>query len=233
MIDPATATLISAAIGLFSSNRMRRDAKRRAAEALKRQQEQQALLDEEIQKYRAIEFENPYADIQNPFEDLTVNQQAAQFQAEQIQQQQANLLEGFRSAAGSSGIAGLAQVLANQGALQTQRIAAQIGKQETANRLAAAKGQLSVELAERKGEALLQNMEASKQATLLGMQQSILGAAQANLSQSDANRMSAQIYGNQLQQAAMTNAMNNFMTAFTLDAKAGNIKGYEKLVIPE
>jgi len=97
-MDPATATLISAGIGLFTSSRMRRDAKRQAAAALKRQQEQQALLDEEIKRYREIQFENPYQGIQNPFEDLTVNQQAAQFQAQQIQQQQANLLQGFRGA---------------------------------------------------------------------------------------------------------------------------------------
>jgi len=34
-MDPATATLISAGIGLFTSSRMRRDAKRQAAAALK------------------------------------------------------------------------------------------------------------------------------------------------------------------------------------------------------
>ena len=72
-------------------------------------------------------------------------------------------------------------------------------------------------------------MEASRQATMLGMQQSVLGAAQANLAQSDANRMSAQIYGNQLQQSAMTNAMRNFMTGFDIDAKACNLEflGYK------
>ena len=82
---------------------------------------------------RAIQFENPYQNIENPFEDLTVNQQAAQFQAQQIQQQQANLLEGFKGAAGSSGIGGLAQILANQGALQTQKASASIAQQEQAN----------------------------------------------------------------------------------------------------
>ena len=91
MIDPATATLISAGIGLFTSSRMRKDAKRQAAAALKRQQEQQALLDEEIKKYRAIEFENPYQNIENPYEDLTVNQQDAQYQTKQKKKKQANM----------------------------------------------------------------------------------------------------------------------------------------------
>jgi len=190
-MDPATATLISAAIGLFSSNRMRRDAKRRAAEALKRQQEQQALLDEEIQKYRAIQFENPYADVENPFEDLTVNQQAAQFQAEQIQQQQANLLEGFRGAAGSSGIAGLAQVLANQGALQTQKASASIAQQEQANQRAAASADLRIQQLQGAGDAMVQQAETSRQATILGMNQSVMAGVNANYQRQLQNQRAA------------------------------------------
>ena len=42
-------------------------------------------------------------------------------------------MQGLRGAAGGSGIAGLAQALANQGQLQTQRISASIGQQEAAN----------------------------------------------------------------------------------------------------
>ena len=206
-MDPATATLISAAIGLFSSNRMRRDAKNRAAEALKRQQEQQALLDEEIQKYRAIQFENPYADVENPFEDLTVNQQAAQFQAEQIQQQQANLLEGFRGAAGSSGIAGLAQVLANQGALQTQKASASIAQQEQANQRAAASADLRIQQLQGAGDAMVQQAESSRQATILGMNQSVMAGVNAN-------------YQRQLQNQQVANATANKMMINSLSQLA-------------
>jgi len=197
VITPAIATLVSAGIGLFSSNRMRRDAKNRATEALKRQQEQQALLDEEIQKYRAIQFENPYQNIENPFEDLTVNQQAAQFQAEQIQQQQANLLEGFRGAAGSSGIAGLAQVLANQGALQTQKAAASIAQQEQANQRAAASADLRIQQLQGAGDAMVQQAESSRQATILGMNQSVMAGVNANYQRQLQNQQYANAYANQ------------------------------------
>ena len=49
------------------------------------------------------------------------------------------MMQNLRGAAGSSGIAGLAQALANQGALQTQQISASIGQQESANQKAAGK----------------------------------------------------------------------------------------------
>ena len=47
----------------------------------------------------------------NPYEDLTVNQLQAQFQARQQQQMTANTMAQLRGAAGGSGIAGLAQAL--------------------------------------------------------------------------------------------------------------------------
>ena len=215
---------VAAGLSLLSYSQARKDARR--GRRLSQEQfeanqkfrdEQQRLLDIEKQRYREQVFVNPYEGLENPFDDLTVNQQEADFAARRAEQTRANILDSLRQAAGASGISGLAQTLANQGALQTQRIAAQIGKQETANRLAAAKGQLSVELAERKGEALLQNMEASRQATILGMQQSILGAAQTGLAQADANRMSAQIYGSQMTQNALQSGIRNTMYGAEID----------------
>ena len=215
---------VAAGLSLLSYQQAKRDAARgrrlsqEQFEAnMKFREEQQRLLDIEKQKYREQVFVNPYEGLENPFDDLTVNQQEADFAARRAEQTRANILDSLRQAAGASGISGLAQSLANQGALQTQRIAAQIGKQETANRLAAAKGSLSVELAERKGEALLQNMEASRQATILGMQQSILGAAQAGVAQADANRLSAQLYGSQMVQSALQSGIRNTMYGAEID----------------
>lgn len=208
MITPAVATLISAGIGLFSSSRSRRDARRRSAEALKRQQEQQARLDEEIEKYRAIEFKNPYQNIENPFEDLTVNQQAAKFQAQQIQQQQANLLEGFKGAAGSSGIAGLAQVLANQGALQTQKASASIAQQEQANQRAAASADLRIQQLEGAGDAMVQQAESSRQATILGMNQSVMAGVNANYQR----QLQNQQYANAAANKTMINSLSSLAT---------------------
>ena len=69
--------------------------------------------------------------MENVYEDLTVNQQQAQFEAQQGAQQRANIMQSMRGAAGGSGIASLAQAMANQGQLATQRAGASIGMQES------------------------------------------------------------------------------------------------------
>ena len=219
-ITPAIATIISAGIGLFSSSRTRKDARRRSAEALKRQQEQQAKLDEEIEKYRAIQFENPYQNIENPFEDLTVNQQAAQFQAQQIQQQQANLLEGFKGAAGSSGIGGLAQILANQGALQAQKASASIAQQEQANQKAAASADLRIQQLQGAGDAMVQQAQSSRQATILGMNQSVMAGVNANYQRQQLNQQYANAQANKL-------AISSLSQLATLDLE--NLGGTDQI----
>ena len=103
-------------------------AAQQAADQLEFQKEQMALLEEQKQRYRDFEFTNPYAGMQNVFEDLTVNQQSARFQSERGAQQRANVMQQLRGAAGTSGIASLAQALANQGALQARQISADIGQ---------------------------------------------------------------------------------------------------------
>ena len=96
-----------------------------------------------------LEITNPYEQLQtsfeNTFEDLTVNQQQAQFQAQQGAQARANLLSNLQGAAGASGIAGLAQALANQQQVQGQQISASIGQQEAANQRLRAQGAQGVQ----------------------------------------------------------------------------------------
>ena len=75
---------------------------------------QRKLLQEQKASYRQFEFKNPYADMENTMEDITVDMRAAEFQAQQGAQQRANIMQSLRSAAGGSGIAGLAQSLAKQ-----------------------------------------------------------------------------------------------------------------------
>ena len=153
--------------------------------------EQLQLLDIEREKYREMVFVNPFENIENPFEDLTVNTQQAEFLARRGEQTRANILSSLRSASGGSGVAALAQTLANQGMLQQQKIAATIGKQETANRLAMAKGEMQADMAGRKGEAMVQSLRSQKQTNLLSMQAGITGQAAANLGQSQANNLAA------------------------------------------
>jgi len=94
---------------------------------------------------------NPYANMENTMEDLTVNQQQAQFESQQGAQQRSNIMQNMAGAAGSSGIAGLAQAMANQGQLATQRASASIGQQESQNQMAQARQAGSLQKMERQG----------------------------------------------------------------------------------
>ena len=102
-------------------------------------------------------------------EDLTVNQEEAQFVKEQQMQQQANILQDLRGAAGGSGIAALAQSLANQGSKNARQAAISIGKQEQANQMAERKEAANIQSKEREGEIMSRSMEAQKVEGLMGM----------------------------------------------------------------
>ena len=128
----------------------------------------------------ALEITNPYKDLntnfENTFEDMTVNQQQAQFQAQQGAQSRANLLQNLQGAAGSSGIAGLAQAMSNQQQLQTQQISAGIGQQESANQRASAQGAMNVQSMEQNaqqtvafGDQLRETNENKRQMQLMNL----------------------------------------------------------------
>jgi hypothetical protein len=56
------------------------------AQRREEQRAAKAAYEEQLQAYRALDTSSPYRDITNPYEDLTVNQQQAQFIAQQQQQ---------------------------------------------------------------------------------------------------------------------------------------------------
>ena len=148
----------------------------------KRKTEQKAAATELAQRksaYEQMDTSNPYANMENTMEDLTVNTQQAQFQAQQNQQNQANIMQNMQGAAGGSGIAGLAQAMANQGAQQAQAASASIGQQEASNKKAMAQEASKLQTMERQGDARSQKMEQDKTETLLGMSQQRKGAADA------------------------------------------------------
>ena len=136
-----------------------------------------AEMEKNKKAYEQIDTSNTYANLENKFEDLTVNQQQAQFEAQQNQQQQANLMNQMNAAAGGSGIAALAQAMANQGQLASQKAAASIGMQEAQNQKLVAQEASRIQQLEAAGEQTAQQREADKQATLLGMSQQRKGAA--------------------------------------------------------
>ena len=178
---------------------------------LERYNEEQAvqreLLEEQKDQYRQFEFKNPYADMKNQFEgmenfyeDMQVDMRAANFQTQQMQQQQANIMQNLRGAAGSSGIAGLAQAMANQGQFQTQQIAAGISQQERQNQMMARQGAMTLQqmerqgagqadMTERGGAAMVQSAEMGRQSTLLGIEYGGMAGANAGVQSAYANQM--------------------------------------------
>jgi len=137
--------------------RKKRRARQRAAK--KEYLKQRDLYQQLDTSNLAAGFKNSFANMENTYEDLTVNQQQAMFMAQQNQQSQANTMEALRGAAGSSGIAGLAQIIANQSQLATQKASASIGLQESRNEMMAAKGAAANQAMERKGEYQQQMMK--------------------------------------------------------------------------
>ena len=102
---------------------------------IREQKDARAAMDKSKQAWMDIDYKNPYANMQNQFagmenvyEDLEVNTQQADYMRAQQAQSQANIMQSLRGAAGSSGIAGLAQALANQGTQASQQASASIGQ---------------------------------------------------------------------------------------------------------
>ena len=110
-------------------------------------------------------------------EDLTVNTQQADFMAQQQQQGMANTMGALQGAAGGSGIAALAQAMANQQNTNLQQASASIGQQEARNQMAAAQQGAQIQQLQAQGEADVQAREQARTETLLGMSQSRLAAA--------------------------------------------------------
>ena len=162
----------SAAYKIIDGVKKAKDAKAEAAEAKKEYERNKEM-------FAGLDTSNPYANMENTMEDLTVNKQAAEFQKQQQMQQQANILDQMKGAAGGSGIAALAQAMANQGALDAQKASADIARQESANQQAQASEASRLQGMERQGEVMSREMEKSKVTGLLGMSQSEMQQAEA------------------------------------------------------
>ena len=152
---------------------------------------QREVLAKQKDEYRQFQFKNPYANMENRFEDLKVDTKAADFQMEQGAQQRSNIMQGLRGAAGGSGIAGLAQSLANQGSMQARQASVDISKQEQSNQAMAIKGANAADMAERGGEAMVQSAEMQRQSTLLGIEYGGMQGANAGVQSAYGNQMSA------------------------------------------
>lgn len=137
-------------------------------------------------RFENLDTSNVYKDMQNVYEDLTVNQQAAQFQSEQEQQGLSNIMGQMSGAAGGSGIASLAQSLAGQQSQNLRRASIDIGQQERSNQMVERQQAANIDLYERKGELTSRDAEQEKVSTLLGMSQQRL--SYANQAREDATQ---------------------------------------------
>ena len=173
--------------GLIGRAKRRREQRAAAAEYRARRAEFENLDTSNL----AADVQNPFAE--NVFEDLTVNQQAARFANQQAAASRQNIMESLAGAAGGSGIAGLAQSLANQATTAAQQASASIAQQEQRNEMLAAKGELQVQ----KGDAMVQQMqlagaersrmlERRQTETLFGMAQQRRAAADQAIAQANA-----------------------------------------------
>jgi len=189
----AGAALVSAGVGVYKAVQGKKAAEKAAEEAEKARGE----LEKHKADFANLDTSNPYkgmknvyADQENTMEDLTVNQQASEFEKQQQMQSQANILGQNRASAGSSGIAALAQSLSNEGALAAQKASVGIGEQEAANqksstaeasRLQDQKLSEDSRLAglERDGELKSRQMQADKVAGMMGLSAGDVNSATA------------------------------------------------------
>ena len=176
-----TVAIIGAAAGLAQVGiglGRRRNAKKRLKGARRRQQRA-------MKQFEQMEITNPYENLENTFEDLQVNTQQAEFQQRASQQAQADIMGNLQGAAGGSGIAGLAQAMANKATQDAARSSASIGQQEAANQRAAAQGAASVQSQRAAGESQRQQRALARREAILGMRMGETAARQEQMGQAN------------------------------------------------
>tara|TARA_R110002012_G_scaffold165390_1_gene327667 strand:- start:960 stop:1655 length:696 start_codon:yes stop_codon:yes gene_type:complete len=210
--DPITLGAVSwgvGALGTIASGIWgAKKAKEIEEETRKKEDRARANLQKMKQAYASLDTSNPYLNMENKMEDLTVNQLQAEFEAQQFQQSQANIMDTMRGAAGGSGIAALAQSLSQQGQLASQKAAASIGAQESRNQSLEAQEASRIQMLQRQGDRESQQMEMQKTATMLGMTQQEAAALhqQRMMAQQQATGMAAEGFGSVLD--SITSGLN-------------------------
>ena len=166
-MDPFTLigggiSIASSIFSAMSANKQRIDAENKADVARKEMNRLKT-------QYANLDTSNPFLNLENTMEDLTINQKQAEFERDTFQQSQANILDSMRGATGSSGIAALAQSLAQQGQIAAQKSAASIGQQERANQMAKLQEASKIQTMERQGDIMQRQAEGEKLKTMMGM----------------------------------------------------------------
>jgi hypothetical protein len=156
----------------------------------KRKREQKAANDEFAQQKAAFQnttFSNEFANLENTAEDLTVNQQASQFQA---QQTDAALAQSMDAAIASGGAAGGAQAIAAAALQSKAGISADLARQESTNQAMRAQQAASNQMNEAQGADDLQLRNYTQSQQLLNMASGRKNAADAARQQATAGLIS-------------------------------------------
>tara|TARA_R100001015_G_C4631664_1_gene194374 strand:+ start:428 stop:1366 length:939 start_codon:yes stop_codon:yes gene_type:complete len=182
-------SLAGSVIGAIGARKQERRAARQAKKAKRELKEQESI-------YKNLDISNPYMNMENVMEDLTIDQKAFNLETQQAQQAQANALDSLRGAAGGSGVAAMAQALAREGSIGAQSRAARIGAQERQN-----------QMAERGEAARIQDLilqgELDKRAAIKERSETFFGMAQ----QEYAARREQQAQAKQAQMDAITGGL--------------------------
>lgn len=134
---------------------------------------------------RMKEYEQSQFVAQNPYENMTVNLQAEEFQRQQQAQEQADVLAALRGGATGAGAAALATSLMRASAQKQQALAGQIGKQEQAIEMAKAKAQTQIDAQRRAFEQQkLETLLGIDMARVTGEEQARVAAEQARMNRS-------------------------------------------------
>jgi len=181
--NPLALAAISAIPGIITAAGSLLGRKKRAQE----QETAKAELEKAKQDYMGMEFKNYYADMKNPYaenlyEDGQVDTASADYMKKQSEQGLANIGQTLKGAAGTSGVAGLAQTMANMSTQNAKKASLSIQEQERSNRKLALegealkqKGAAQVDLYKRKGEASKDAKEQARTETMyeLGLDRSM------------------------------------------------------------
>ena len=206
----AEAMVISAVIGSMSASKTRKDANRQIAAGKKERDKERVEFDKRLKEYEKSEYvplDLEALKTENIMEDVDLSKDvlpAADYAREQFQQQQANIMDTFRSSAGTTGISGLSQELSMQAKEQARETGVSIGQQLAQGKRLALQEKIQKQQQDR--ALLLADMEgarqfeAEKMSTLIGISgqktyaaTQALTASQSNLAQIRAAQM--QMYG--------------------------------------
>jgi len=178
-IATGAAGLVKVGVGIAQKNK-----------AKKRQADAKIQMDADKEAYMNAPITNPYENMENTMEDLTVDTQAADFAAQKSEQARADIMSNMAGTAGASGIAALAQTMANTANQEAQAAAASIATQEAANQKSERQEAGNIQDLERQGEAQVENLKRDRMATQLGMSQAEFQAEGQNVADAQASIMS-------------------------------------------